>query len=377
MTDTTSPPRRLRRSTQDRVLAGVAGGTARYLGVDPVIVRIVFAISIFAGGIGFVAYLIAWILVPSDETDDPNDSRVTAALDREDLPRIAGAILLFIAAAQVFHGWWWAGDVVFPLLLIACGGWLLLRSDRDRPAGPPERDVAPTTTEIPAAAASPAPPPPPVTSAPGPQPVPTPSPDPARGFPTARATVGVIALAAGGMGLAAAAGVDISLAAALEICLALSGAGLVVGAFVGRARALIFLVLPLLLALSVVTAIDVPFEGGVGQRTIEPVAVADLAGEYHLAVGDLTLDLRDLDLSEVGDQSIVVEATVAVGSLEVRVPRAARVDGTALAQLGDVDIQGRTSSGFDADRVIDIAGPEGAPSIHLDLHVGVGEVVVR
>ena len=379
MTETTAPPRRLRRSTQDKVLAGVAGGVARYLGVDPVIVRIVFALSIFAGGVGFVAYLLAWILVPTDDAGDLGDSRVAATLDREDLPRIGGAILLFIAAAQVFHGWWWAGDVGFPLLLIACGAWLLLRADRHRPAGPPAGDVestaTATATEVAVAPAPPPPaPPPPATWS---DPTPDPAPDPERGFPTARATMGVIALAAGGMGLAVAGGADISLAAALEVCLAICGVGLVVGAFVGRARALIGMVFPLVLALSVVTAIDVPFEGGVGQRTIEPAAITDLVDEYHLAVGDLTLDLRDLDLAEAGHRPITVEATVAVGSLEIRLPRDVEVDGTAVAQLGDVDIQGRSSSGFDADRVIDIGGPDGAPTIHLDLRVGVGEVVVR
>ncbi len=376
MTETTAPPRRLRRSSQDKVLAGVAGGAARYLGVDPVIVRLVFALSILAGGIGFVAYLLAWVLVPSDDADDPSDSRVTAALDREDLPRIGGAILLFIAATQMFHGWWWAGDVAFPLLLIACGAWLLLRADRPRPAGSEGGDVS-TTTGI--TAVTPPPPSPPIASGPEiePSPEPAPTTPPERGFPTARATFGVLALAAGGMGLAVAAGADLSLSAALEICLAITGAGLVVGAFVGRARALIVVVLPLVLALSTVTAIDVPFEGGVGERTFEPTTVADLADEYHLAVGDLTLDLRDLDESGIGRQPITIAATVALGSLEIRLPRDATVDGTAVAQLGDVNVQGRSSSGFGADRVIDIAGPEGTPTIHLDLRVGIGEVVVR
>ena len=42
-------PRRLLRSRSDRMIAGVAGGLASYFNVDPVIVRIAFAISIFFG----------------------------------------------------------------------------------------------------------------------------------------------------------------------------------------------------------------------------------------------------------------------------------------------------------------------------------------
>ncbi len=44
--------RRLLRSRRDRMIAGVAGGLGRYFNVDPVIVRIAFAISVFFGGLG-------------------------------------------------------------------------------------------------------------------------------------------------------------------------------------------------------------------------------------------------------------------------------------------------------------------------------------
>ena len=52
----TSPPRPLRRSRQDKVLAGVCGGLARYLGIDPVVLRVLMVVLIFAG-VGVVAYL--------------------------------------------------------------------------------------------------------------------------------------------------------------------------------------------------------------------------------------------------------------------------------------------------------------------------------
>jgi phage shock protein PspC (stress-responsive transcriptional regulator) len=63
-------PRRLRRSSSDRVLAGVAGGLGRYFGIDPMIFRIGFAISIFFGGLGGFAYLLFAIFVPTDGEPD-------------------------------------------------------------------------------------------------------------------------------------------------------------------------------------------------------------------------------------------------------------------------------------------------------------------
>ena len=76
-------PRRLLRSRDDRMLAGVAGGLGRYFDVDPVIVRIAFAISIFFGGLGVIAYAALALFVPSG---DGGRQRDRAAADRA-LPR--------------------------------------------------------------------------------------------------------------------------------------------------------------------------------------------------------------------------------------------------------------------------------------------------
>ena len=58
--------RRLTRSTTDRRIAGVCGGIAKYLNIDPSVVRILFLIAIFFGSLGFWAYLIVWIAAPED-----------------------------------------------------------------------------------------------------------------------------------------------------------------------------------------------------------------------------------------------------------------------------------------------------------------------
>jgi phage shock protein PspC (stress-responsive transcriptional regulator) len=56
----------LRRSADDRMLAGVAGGVARYLDVDATLVRIAFAVLTIMSGVGVPLYLAAWLLIPED-----------------------------------------------------------------------------------------------------------------------------------------------------------------------------------------------------------------------------------------------------------------------------------------------------------------------
>ena len=58
--------RKLTRSTTDRRIAGVCGGLANYLTVDPVVLRIIFLISLIFGGLGFWAYLVIWLVAPED-----------------------------------------------------------------------------------------------------------------------------------------------------------------------------------------------------------------------------------------------------------------------------------------------------------------------
>jgi phage shock protein C len=57
---------RLALDTENKKIAGVCAGFARYLGVDALLIRIVWLALALGAGIGFVAYLVAWILMPKD-----------------------------------------------------------------------------------------------------------------------------------------------------------------------------------------------------------------------------------------------------------------------------------------------------------------------
>lgn len=57
-------PKRLYRSTEDRMFAGVCGGIADYLEVDPTLVRLVFVALTFLGGPGILIYIVLMLIVP-------------------------------------------------------------------------------------------------------------------------------------------------------------------------------------------------------------------------------------------------------------------------------------------------------------------------
>jgi phage shock protein PspC (stress-responsive transcriptional regulator) len=54
----------LMRSKDDRVIAGVAGGIAAHYGLDPTLVRVIWALSLFFGGLGAIAYLVLYLVLP-------------------------------------------------------------------------------------------------------------------------------------------------------------------------------------------------------------------------------------------------------------------------------------------------------------------------
>ena len=69
----TGQPRacQLRRSGDDKMLAGVAGGIARYLNADVTLVRVIIAALALFTGAGVALYIAAWLLIPADGNDHP------------------------------------------------------------------------------------------------------------------------------------------------------------------------------------------------------------------------------------------------------------------------------------------------------------------
>jgi len=61
-------PKKLYKSTKNKILGGVCAGIADYLNMDPTIIRILWVVLGFVYGFGVLAYIVAWLIMP----DNPN-----------------------------------------------------------------------------------------------------------------------------------------------------------------------------------------------------------------------------------------------------------------------------------------------------------------
>jgi len=133
--------KRLYRSRRQRMIGGVCGGTAEYVGVDPALLRIACILLALVGGWGIVAYIIGLIIIPESTEDDQLDTDTVSSQGKTGM--IWG--ILFIIAGLIFllnnYGWlpwsmwnFWhiSWRFFWPFVLIFIGLVLLLtRSPRN------------------------------------------------------------------------------------------------------------------------------------------------------------------------------------------------------------------------------------------------------
>jgi phage shock protein PspC (stress-responsive transcriptional regulator) len=88
--DKSSDSKRLFRDTGNAMLAGVAAGLAEYFGIDVLLIRILFVISIITGGWGIVVYLVLWLLVPEAKTSSDRLQMAGKSVTVESLKEVVG-----------------------------------------------------------------------------------------------------------------------------------------------------------------------------------------------------------------------------------------------------------------------------------------------
>jgi phage shock protein PspC (stress-responsive transcriptional regulator) len=324
-------PRRLYKSTDDRMISGVCAGIAEYFGVDPVIVRVVAVGLVFAGGAGLLAYIAAWLLVPErDAAPDERPGRTAT---------IAGAIALVLAFGAfssvwggAFGGWHWTGPFVGLVFIGLAGLGIWYLASGEPPSAGGARDVLRRA-----------------------------------GFGLALLAVcGIFAI---GGAWATAAGGGVIVAGVVIV----AGLWLVAASFVGGARWLILPALALALPAGVVSAANIDVDGGVGDREYRPLAAADVRDGYRLGVGRLVVDLRDADLP-AGDHRMKVD--LGVGQAVLVVPRDVCVTSEAHVGAGEVAVFGRSGGGVDVDWQDDRRARPGMTRLVVDGDIGVGELAV-
>lgn len=350
---------RLRRSRTDRKVSGVAGGIARHLDIDPLLVRVAFVILTFFGGGGLILYGVAWVLVPEEDTGETvvrtDDGVRTAALI------IAGVI----AVASVIGDS--VGGLDFPWPLMVAGLVLLVvfgskqakekRSGADAfvPApgadGPVYEGYRPWQPPVP------------------PRPV-----DPRRRGPLLFPfTLALSVLALGVVGTVDLAGVDVPPSVYPATVLGVVGLMLVVGAFFGRAGGLIFIGLVAALATAVTSVVD---DDHVGEVRETPPSAAQVDASYHLGIGDMVLDLTDIpadQLSELDGDTLEVDNRV--GHIRVIVPDTGLdVDVDAQIIAGEVILFDNDKS--DTSEKASHDGGDDVPTLSIEADMFLGQIEV-
>ncbi len=132
--------KRLFRSRTNKMLGGVCGGLGDYFNIDPVLIRVIFVAGTFVTGIGLLAYILLWIIVPFEPIISPNPAGFEQPIPNVQQPApqvrkssggaVFGTILILIGLiflADNFIPFFRFWDF-WPIILIALGAGLLLKA---------------------------------------------------------------------------------------------------------------------------------------------------------------------------------------------------------------------------------------------------------
>lgn len=396
------------RRSEDGWIGGVAAGIAHRLGLDPIVIRAGFVLLGLVFGIGLLVYLAAWLLIP-DTRDRTHLERAMREGDGTSIVLLVFAVIVAFSSLpwwggdRGFYGgwggWWFVGLLLLSLLF--WGGWTAW--ERREAPGSMSRMTGSTGPTSP-------PPPPPgtpgtpgagaqtggptYTGHPGPAPAgpsgPTAMPPVAPApRPKRRAGGAVAGLIATGLALVTYGSLDWAARTydwpgshyviAVAGTLAVLGAVVLVLGLAGRRSGFPGFLAGMALFVTAVTAPlpeNISFVGGVGDREWTPTAVTELE-PFRLGIGEGSLDLRGLDLTELDGEEVV--ASVGIGQLNVIVPEEMTVRVRANSAVGAVNLResdfgvpdrSTGGAGVSEDRLLGT----GEPDLVLDLNVGVGEI---
>ena len=123
MEESAGSPKRLLRSRTNKMLAGVCGGVGQYLGLDPVLIRVVWVCASFIGGAGIVAYIVAAIIVPKESDTLSADELKPAQTNDTRMELLVGVALLLFGVLLLFRDF----DYLWPD--ISHIPWIILHSN--------------------------------------------------------------------------------------------------------------------------------------------------------------------------------------------------------------------------------------------------------
>jgi phage shock protein PspC (stress-responsive transcriptional regulator) len=380
---------RLRRTVgPDRRIGGVAGGLARHLDVDPLLVRVLLVVLALFGGAGLVLYLALWLFVPEDYTGR------SVISTREDTRRVL-LIVAAIVALVCLTGATFNDGSLWPLIVVAGGAlvFLLMRerrgfdSHREPWAQRPTEGAGPaygssmtgwvgddqTATTPPTGTFSSGGPQPPYgdyrTASYSRRPA-----DPRRRGPILFWWVlATIAVVLGSLSMIDMAGADLPGSVYPATALAIIAAGLLLGAFWGRAGGLIFLGFLALVATGAATAAD----RFTDETRHVPTSASAVQDQYRIGAGTMVLDLSHVsDPARLDGRQIRVSGgaaqLVVVVPDDMDVAADAVIDGPGEAIVFN---QRDGNIGLDVTGERDVQDEVGRLEIHAEVHVGEIDIV--
>ena len=358
----------MRRSRDDRVLAGVCAGAAKYLNVDPVVIRVLIAVLTFVGLSGLILYVAAWFFLPADDTGQSIAADWFNLDKNEEQVRVIGLVAAAVLAALAVVGdsqwaWWGLPWVLLPLALLY---WLFVvrprRKAPDAPAAGDVRTASDDTAVLPAE-----------------------STDPSATKVAKRSTRRPGSTMLTGLTLSVAAiavAITVLVAESTDahwtiypaVALAVITAGVLVGMFFGRPGPLILIGLVVAVVLAVGSVMPT---NGMGDKSIRPLSAAGVDGKYEHGMGVLRFDLTGVD-----DPEQLLGSTIrlenGVGEIKVTVPRDLNVAVDAQVDAGEIRAFGSKTGDTDATLVRPPDDPDRpALTLHIRENLGGIEVIER
>jgi phage shock protein PspC (stress-responsive transcriptional regulator) len=411
------------RPQHGRWFAGVAAAIGRATNTDPILWRVLLGVMTLFGGVGLLVYLLGWLLIPAEgDTASPAEALIGRGASSTSAPLALGlAVVAVVMFAVAFSGnirssLLGAAVILGAALLVSRGGVTLGRPANTPPPQPPQPPQPPhpgwpqagwpqpggplaaqtPTTGVPFAPHGPyassspyaqslgyTPPPPPQYPGlvQGPAAPPPPPKPPRERSRLGRVVLSLTCLALGVLTVTDVAGASYPVAAYLAVPLGVIGLGLLVGAWLGRARWLIFPGLALMVALVIVSSAESWNARHPARHqdnvTWEPASVAELNGNYRIEVGNGTLDLSKIDFR---DHTVPVDIRGNLGNLVVILPANVDVDVSARVNGGSADVLGQHWDGLgNGSRQIHDNGADGpgGGQLRLTANVDFGHLEVH
>jgi phage shock protein C len=142
--------KKLYKSRKNKVIAGVCGGIAEYLEVDPVLVRLIAVLFFFTGGATLIAYIVGMIIMPyppseSSGTAEPAQAQYAAPVEQPERRSHAGSLIIGVIMIvfglhflmrniPFFHYYWrfwdWGWRFFWPSVLVLIGLFVMFRGAR-------------------------------------------------------------------------------------------------------------------------------------------------------------------------------------------------------------------------------------------------------